>query len=507
MSTAPTGSVEREIKLGAWPGFSMPDLGDVAPDVQVVPEPALDLDATYVDTADLQLVRNGVSLRRRTGEGAPRWTLKLPSAESGVGLARREFDVEDPGEVVPEELAALVTGWVRSSSLVPVAVIRSHRERVRLVDADGNQLLEIDDDEVTVIDDGEVAARFREVEVELAAHGSTDLLQAVGDALVAAGAGAPDPTSKIARALGPRALVPPDLAVPEVGPESDLDELVTAALRRSVAQVVTNDHVIRLDGTADGEGVRKARAGVRRLRSDLQILAPVLADGWADDLRVASKPLAAALGAVRGTDVLVAGLLRHVGELPADQRPVAGRLVQHLEKGRTAQMAALLDAMSGPRYVGLLDDLVAAAESPRLADQASGPAVERLPGLVRPRWRRVRKAVEHLGPEPGDDALNGVRGLAKRARQACELAAPVVGEAATDLAERLGELQDLLGELQDTVVAQEWLRSVAPTVADDQAAVAAELADVVRERSVELRSEWRDAWAACDRKSLTRWLR
>ena len=83
MSAAPKGSLEREIKLGAWPGFAMPDLTDVAPGVQVVAEPALDLDATYVDTADLQLVRNGVSLRRRTGEGPPRWTLKLPSGETG----------------------------------------------------------------------------------------------------------------------------------------------------------------------------------------------------------------------------------------------------------------------------------------------------------------------------------------------------------------------------------------------------------------------------------------
>ena len=505
MSAAPKGSIEREIKLGAWPGFAMPDLTGLAEGVQVVAEPALDLDATYVDTADLQLVRNGVSLRRRTGEGPPRWTLKLPSGETGAGLSRREFDVDDPGHVVPAELAALVTGWVRSAPLVAVAVIRSHRERLRLVDADGTELLEIDDDEVSVIDDGHVAARFREVEVELAEPAAADLMQAVSDALVAAGAGAPDPTSKIVRALGPRALVPPDLVVPEVGPDSDMAVVITAAVRHSVGQIIGHDHVVRLDD--DTEGVHKARVGTRRLRSDLQTLAPVLADGWGDGLRAELKGLAASLGVVRDTDVLVERLLRHVGQLPADHRPAAGRLVRHLENGRKAQVAALLEAMSDAAYVELLDDLVAAAVRPELADGASGPAVERLPKLVRPRWRRLRKTVDALGRHPADEQLHAVRILAKRARYACELAAPVMGDDAADLADRLAELQDVLGELHDTAVAQEWLRSVVPTVPDDQQVAAGDLVELERDRAAELRAAWPAAWAACDRKALTRWLR
>ena len=505
MSSAPKGSLEREIKLGAWPGFAMPDLTDLAPGVEVVAEPALDLDATYVDTADLQLVRNGVSLRRRTGEGAPRWTLKLPSGQAGAGLVRREFDVDDPGRVVPAELATLVTGWVRSAPLVPVAVIRSHRERLRLLDADGTELLEIDDDEVSVVDDGHVAARFREVEVELAEPSAADLMQTVSDALVAAGAGAPDPTSKIVRALGPRALVPPDLAVPELGPDSDMAAVVTAAVRHSVAQIVSHDHVVRLDD--DSEGVHKARVGTRRLRSDLQTLAPVLVDGWADDLRAELKELAGALGVVRDTDVLIERLLRHVGELPSEHRAAAGRVIRHLENGRKAQVAALLATMSDPGYVELLDDLVAAALRPRLADSSSATAFDRLPDLVRPRWRRLRKAVDRLGHHPADDDLHRVRILAKRARYACELAAPVMGPDAVDLADRLTALQDVLGELHDTAVAQEWLRSVVPTIPDDQGVAAGELVTLERERAAELRAAWPAAWAACDRKALTRWFR
>jgi CHAD domain-containing protein len=505
VSAAPNGSVEREIKLGAWPGFSMPDLADLAPGVRVVAEPALDLDATYFDTADLQLVRNGVSLRRRTGEGAPRWTLKLPAGRLDSVLARREFDVEDPGHVVPAELAALVTGWVRRAPLVPVVVIRSHRERLRLVDADGHELVEIDDDEVSVIDDGHVAARFREVEVELAEHGSSDLMHLVSDALVAAGAGAPDPTSKVVRALGPRALAPVDLATPTLDADSSIGDVVTSALRRSVAQILANDHVIRLDD--DIEGVHKARVGTRRLRSDLQTLAPVLADGWADDLRSELKDLAAALGVVRDADVLIERLWRAAETLPAEDRGAAGLVVRHLEDGRRAQVGALLVAMSDDRYVALLDDLVAAALRPRFADHAATPAAERLPELVRPRWRRLRRAVEHLGPRPTDEALHGVRILAKRARYACELAAPVMGDDAADLGTGLARLQDVLGELHDSAVAEEWLRSVLPTLAPEGRFAAGELVAAERAAAAELRAAWPATWAACDRKALTRWFR
>jgi CHAD domain-containing protein len=498
-------NLEREAKLGAWPGFAMPDLSGVAPGVRVEARPTLELDAVYVDTPDLALVRRGGSLRRRTGEGAPRWTLKLPVGSSDVVLSRRELDVEDAGDQVPERLARLVTGWVRRSPLAPVAVIRSHRERLVLLGADGAQLAEIDDDEVSVIDDGHVAARFREVEVELAAGGSDELLRAVTDALVRAGAGAPDPTSKVARALGPRALLPPDLAPVPPDPSSTMADVVRSALRRSAGQIVDHDHVVRLDD--DIEGVHKMRVATRRLRSDLQTLEPVLERGWADELRGDLKALAAELGTVRDTDVLLARLRRHIGELPADDRPVAARIVGRLEDARRAQVGALLATLDSDAYVDLLDEVVAGALEPRLGPDGDDAAVDALPGLVRPRWRRLTKAVRALGPQPADEDLHQVRILAKRARYAAELAAPVAGDAAADLAAHLAEVQDVLGEIHDTVVAEGWLRAVALELDHEARFAAGALAATQRAERAALTAAWPDTWAACDRKALTGWLR
>jgi CHAD domain-containing protein len=511
VSASGSGRLEREIKLAAPPGFTVPDLAGVAPGIRVEIDTALDLDATYVDTADLRLVRAGVSLRRRTGEGSPRWTLKLPSGDQASGLSRREFDVDvvddDEGHEVPASLATLVTGWVRSAPLVPVIVIRSHRERLLLVDADGRELAEVDDDEVTVVDDGEEVARFREIEVEMAGYGSAELLRMVADALVAAGAGAPDPTSKVVRALGPRAQSPSGLAGPDLDPGSTIAEVVAAALRSSVATIVGADHVIRLDDLdPDHDGVRRARSAVRRLRSDLETLAPVLDPQWVEALRSATKELGELLGTVRSTDGLVERLLRAIGALAAEERKVATGVVHHLEERRRDEVASLLSLLCDDRYVALLEELVAAGESPRLLEEGDVAAAGRLPELVRHRWTRLGRAVEHLGPEPDDDSLLRVRSLARRARHASELAAPVVGSPASLLARSLGGLQDVLGGFHHATDAEAWLREVMPALGPDERAVAEALAALQHVDVAAARSRWHDAWAACDTEATTEWL-
>jgi CHAD domain-containing protein len=500
------GAIETEIKLGAWPGFTLPDLTDVAPGVTVEELPTLDLDAVYVDTADLRLVRRGVSLRRRTGEGAPRWTLKLPDAgDGGAALRRREIDVESPRLDVPEQLADLLTAWVRNEPLVAVTTIRTRRRRLALRGADGADLGELDDDEVSVIDDGHVAARFRELEVELSGVGSPDLLTLVAAALERAGAGAPDRTTKVVRALGPRALAPPDLVVAEVDEHASTADLVVAGFGRAVRSILDHDHVIRLDD--DTEGVHKARVGTRRLRSDLQTFAPVLDEGWAGALRADLRDLAAALGGVRDADVLLERLWHAVQDLDADDRAVGATLLDHLHEERRQHLADLLVAMRAPGYTTLLDRLVDAATHPRLTKAARQPAVDVVPSLVAPRWNRLVKAVRRLGDQPTDDELHRVRILAKRARYAADVAAPVIGEPAVGLSRSLAALQDVLGELHDTAVARQWLRRAAGATTHAQAFAAGELAERQRQRAAELRAQWPEAWVECHRKAHTRWLR
>src|SRR5262245_34490080 len=111
-------AVEREVKLGAWPGFRLPDFGGLASWVHPGAPEERRLVATYYDAPDLRLIRAGVTLRHRTGEpGAPegRWTAKLPSPDGTDGLLDRfELDEAGPAGVPPERLVGLVRGRLRA---------------------------------------------------------------------------------------------------------------------------------------------------------------------------------------------------------------------------------------------------------------------------------------------------------------------------------------------------------------------------------------------------------
>src|ERR1700737_4861935 len=69
---------ETEWKYDAAPGSALPDLTGL-PRVVTQSEPDEQvLEATYYDTADLDLARAGITLRRRTGGDDAGWHLKLP---------------------------------------------------------------------------------------------------------------------------------------------------------------------------------------------------------------------------------------------------------------------------------------------------------------------------------------------------------------------------------------------------------------------------------------------
>src|SRR5438477_12207783 len=207
--------LEREVKLGAGPAFHLPELAGVIEGVAVAPPETVRMETVYYDTADLRLARWGVSLRRRAGEG---WTLKLAQPPStpgkpGAVLERDELTFQGGAAKPPEAALEVVRAYVRKAELVPVARLSTVRRRVRLVDATGTRVAEVVDDEVSVRDGRRVAARFREIEVEVpSTNGAEGIITPLVTRLRGAGAGAPDPTPKHIRALGPRAIEPPEVA-------------------------------------------------------------------------------------------------------------------------------------------------------------------------------------------------------------------------------------------------------------------------------------------------------
>jgi CHAD domain-containing protein len=479
---------ERELKLSAPPSLRLPDLDGIADGIAAVPREPVRMLATYLDTDDLRLIRAGVTLRHRTGEG---WTVKLPADSNGGFLVRSELtfagDVRRP---VPAALE-LVRAYARSAPLTPQARLRTVRRVVELRDEDGALAAEVCDDEVSVLDGRRVAARFRELEVELRAAAPAQLAARVADALQEAGAGPPEQTPKLVRALGGRAEEPADIAV---APERDetAGALVRQALAASVGRLVEHDPVVRLD--SDKEGVHQMRVATRRLRSDLRTFAPFVDADWSADLRSELGWLAGLLGRVRDADVLLDRLRRRVASLPETSAAAAAAVLDALARERADALAELLEALRGDRYVELLDRLVLAVREPPLTEAAAGTAKDVLPDAARDRWRRLAKAARALGRNPSARELHAVRIRTKRCRYAVEAIEPVLGKRAGSFARELARLQDRLGELNDAAVAETWLRAWARPRRGGAVFAAGELAGLELADAEAARKRWRKAW-------------
>ncbi|TMD86230.1 MAG: CYTH and CHAD domain-containing protein [Chloroflexi bacterium] len=488
------------MKLGAGPAFHLPDLGGVVDGVTVTPPEAVRLETVYYDTPDLRLARWGVSLRYRAGEG---WTLKLsPSSSNGL-LERDEIAFPGGPKKPPAAALALVRAYVRKSELVPVARLSTVRRRVRLVGADGGRMAEVVDDEVSVRDGRRVAARFREIEVEVAgADGNDAIVSPLVDRLRAAGAGAPDPTPKHIRALGPRAMEPPEVAPLPVTPESAAREVIRTVLAEPVAAILRNDPLVRT--SKDPEAVHQARVATRKLRSHLRTFGPLLEPEWTAPLRSELGWLAMALGAVRDREVLLDRLRERAKSLPASDSRSAASLLHLLELEIESLRKKLYTELDSQRYVDLLESLVAAAHSPVCTLDADQPASQLLPPLATGPWRRLRSATRQLPDPPTDPELHRIRILAKRARYAAEAVAPVVGEGAVAFARAAAKLQTILGEHQDSVTAQAWLRVA--RVTGRKAFVAGELIAMEHLAAQDARAKWPKVLKALDRKRLRKWM-
>lgn len=207
--------IEREIKLSAHPGFSLPDLRDLTEDPVEDSDVEL-LRSVYWDTGSLEVARHGYGLRHRDRRDRPEdvgiWTLKTPGRMEGDRVVRGEHEVGGGGDAPPSALLDLLPGEIDTATLHPVAVLHARRRVLRL-SAGGAGGVEVMDDSVDVLDaEGSVVERFRELEVEVG-EGGDDLADRVAARLRAAGAGPPEMSSKYRRAL--RALAYPVASLSE----------------------------------------------------------------------------------------------------------------------------------------------------------------------------------------------------------------------------------------------------------------------------------------------------
>jgi CHAD domain-containing protein len=492
-------SQEREVKLAAPPAFTLPDLGAVD-GLTVVPRESQRFQTVYVDTSDLRVARWGCSLRHREGEG---WTTKLPPTLVGSLLVRGEYAFEGEARRVPPAAADLLLAYTRGEDLRPVVRLRTVRRRIELGDAYGTPVGEVVDDEVSVMDGARVAARFREVEVEILPDVPEATAETVVAVLVEAGAEPTDGTPKYLRALGARVSSTPEVAVPELGTDASVEEVIRGAVATSVVRLFRHDAGVRLGG--DAEDVHQARVATRRLRSDLRTFRDFIDPDWDVSLRGELGRLGGELGTVRDLDVQLERLRSRVAMLPEEDNAVGERLVDGLIRRREEVRAHLLEAMRSDRYTRLLDRLVVAARHPAVLPETAGaPAALALGQVMERPWKHLEDTIDAFPPDPNDADLHMARIRAKRVRYAAEAIAPVFGKRARTFARTATELQDVLGAHQDAVVAQMWLREAAAT-GGRRAFVAGEIATIERRAAEEARTAWPGIWKRLSRKRLRFW--
>ena len=287
-------------------------------------------------------------------------------------------------------------------------------------------------------------------------------------------------------------------------------EAVKTSLQASVGAIVELEPAVISGG--DPEDLHRYRVALRRLRSDLRTLAPVLDMSWNGSLDQAIRGVAADVGVVREADVLSDRLEGRLDELRAVDQVAGRRLMGHLDNQLADATSRLLTRLAGDEHAGFMATLQAAVQDPVFASGSrrsygpSEPAAPVMASLVRRQWRRLSRAVDALRDPVTDQQLHRIRILAKRVRYAADLATCAWGRDTRGLSVAMAEVQQVLGDLQDSVQAEQWLRDAAEAVP-----VAATCAGMLIALEWPIQTANRAAfdgvWARASRRELRSWCR
>jgi len=432
--------------------ITLPELANVSPAIGgVAEEDTIHLTSIYYDTADLDLLRNGITVRRRNGTVDAGWQLKMPDGDSRIEIA-----LPPSAGGVPKELRDLVLGARRGQPLQRVATVEISRDVQRQLAADGRVLAVVSDDTVHANSalKPAVVSDWREVQVELGEVGDEALLAAIGARLIRAGAEPALIRSKLARALATTLPVAGHVRSRQL---SSAGSVATQYLQQQYDALVAGDAALRRGQDA----FHATLTPVRRLRSTLRVFADLFEEQRAVDLERELTWLSSLLTEVDERDVLARRLTAAVAALPEELviGPVGRRVRDQLLGELELPRSRLMGALRGKRYLALLDDLAQWASAPPVTDAAAEPAatltapVERAGHAVGEQLRRVIRS------DGGEDEVDRFREAAERARDAADLAATQLGRKKAKVRiKRYAELEGLIAQYQNALATAGLLR-------------------------------------------------
>ena len=424
---------------------------------------------TYLDTDDWRIHRAGFALRVRSESGTTEATLKsLHSAGTEVADRRELTETLDSSdsEAIRESIGPVgirVCAVSGARTLLPLFELRTSRQRFAIRKSDeAQQLGEIALDE-TVISrpHGEPQASMLRVEVEALteAHGSLRSLVKTLRSNCALEAASDTKYSLGLKSVG---LAPPaqEFARTTVDASMTIAEVAMANLRRYLAAWHLHEPGARLGD--DPEELHDLRVAGRRLDAVLRQFQAFLPPEFLK-VRTTLKSVLTALGHARDLDVAIGELQIFHRKLPKSERVALEPLKEHLmsERDRArAQMLSVLDSIWMQKNLQELTSLLTAPVA-ALETSAADLALHTAPGLIRQRFRKLRKRADLLGADSSADEYHEVRGQVKKLRYALEAVAALYGKPADDMIRALRRWQENLGLQQDAAVAMQRLNDLA----------------------------------------------
>ena len=244
----------------------------------------------------------------------------------------------------------------------------------------------------------------------------------------------------------------------------------------------------------DIESLHQFRVGVRRLRSDLRSLRPIIDHDWVDAVREKLKWFDQFTTPIRDGDVMLERLERNNQKLDFYLDPNQVLRIRVLLTDETSQARIeFYEALASDHCATLMTELSSWGEG---STQILGPHKDLkriLQILNSSSWQGVRMAIKEQKSDPSDAHLHRIRIIVKRARYFADACASVLGKPAKRQARDLESLQAVLGELQDSSVMSKWLRGLDARTQADGPTVRI-LLELEAAQRFQLRRQYRKIW-------------
>jgi triphosphatase len=441
-----------------------------------------DLTSTYYDTPDLALHRKQLTLRVRKQGRRYVQTVKAGDFAWSDLLARREW--EDCIANKRPELDAPKTGKrlpnsIHKQDLRPIFTTSITRTLIEIEPHPCTQIeAAIDEGEIRTADGSRVEP-ISEIELELWS-GDRAALFDVALRLLEAAPIRIETRSKAERGYRLLGVAGLPQAV-HAGPVTlDPTMVVELALQRfgmqCLTQLLRNGPVVL---ARESEGIHQMRVAVRRLRSVLSALKPILPLEHRRWVSEELKWLTHALGPVRNWDIFATSLVRPVSDA-LSASPELEYLVRAVEQRRQAAFDDAKQAILSERFTKSMLCLLRWFEAREWREQPVSeraallltPIANIAPELIERCYRRARKRSKRFA-EKTPTQRHRLRIALKTLRYVVEFLESLFDEAQVrTFVNRLKSLQDFLGHANDVRVAYDLLAELLEETNHDIPAIA-----------------------------------